>query len=101
MPGYAQLRDRRCRKSKDEIAEQLSGHWREDHLFSLRQSLQMYDAIAERITAYEQEILKKLASMEIEGMCCKDDTSKRRSSSSVSVGISDTRSAIGIWRSSC
>ena len=62
----AQFRDRRCRQSKEEIAEQLSGHWREDHLFSLRQSLQMYDAIAERITAYEQEILKKLASMEIE-----------------------------------
>jgi transposase len=62
----AQFRDRRCRQSKEEIAEQLSGHWREDHLFSLRQSLQMYDAIAERITAYEQEILKKLATMEID-----------------------------------
>jgi len=62
----AQLRDRRCRKSKEEIAEQLSGHWREDHLFSLRQSLQMYDAIEERITAYEQEILTKLATMELE-----------------------------------
>ena len=62
----AQLRDRRCRQSEQEIAEQLSGHWREDHLFSLRQSLQMYDAIAERITAYEQEILRKLADMELE-----------------------------------
>jgi transposase len=62
----AQFRDRRCRQSKEEIAEQLRGHWREDHLFSLRQSLQMYDAIGERITAYEQEILKKLATMEIE-----------------------------------
>jgi len=62
----AQFRDRRCRQSKEEIAEQLSGHWREDHLFSLRQSLQMYEAIAERITAYEQEILKKLATMEVE-----------------------------------
>jgi transposase len=62
----AQLRDRRCRQSEQEIAEQLSGHWREDHLFSLRQSLQMYDAIAERITAYEQEILRKLADMEVE-----------------------------------
>ena len=62
----AQFRDRRCRQSKEEIAEQLSGHWREDHLFSLRQSLQMYDAIRERITAYEQEILKKLATLEIE-----------------------------------
>ena len=57
----AQLRDRRCQKSEAEIAEQLSGHWREDHLFSLRQSLKMYEATQERISAYEQEILRKLA----------------------------------------
>lgn len=60
----AQLRDRRCRKSEQEIAEQLSSHWREDHLFSLRQSMQMYDAIQQRITEYEGEILRKLAAME-------------------------------------
>ena len=47
----AQQRNSHCRKSQEEIAEQLSGHWREDHLFSLQQALQMYDAIAERITA--------------------------------------------------
>jgi transposase len=60
----AQLRDWRCSKSEDEIAEQLTGHWREDHLFSLRQSLKMYDAIQDRIAAYDQEILRKLAEME-------------------------------------
>jgi len=62
----AQLRDRRCRKSEEEIAEQLSGHWREDHLFSLRQGLKMYDAVQEQIAAYDQEILRKLAEMEPE-----------------------------------
>src|SRR5712692_5632088 len=56
----AQLRDPHCRKSEAEIAEQLSGHWREDHLFSLHQALKMYDAIQERIAAYEKEILRKL-----------------------------------------
>ena len=60
----AKLRDRRCRKSEQEIAEQLSGHWREDHLFSLGQSLEMYDAIQQRIAAYEGEILRQLAAME-------------------------------------
>jgi transposase len=63
----AKLRDWRCRKSEEEIAEQLSGHWREDHLFSLRQGLKMYDNIQERITEYEQEILRKLAEMERDG----------------------------------
>ena len=47
----AQLRDPHCRKSEEEIAEPLSGHWREDHLFSLQQALKMYDAIQERIAA--------------------------------------------------
>ena len=62
----AQLRDPRCRKSEEEIAQQLSGHWRADHLFSLQQALKMYDAIQERIADYEQEILRKLAEMERE-----------------------------------
>ena len=60
----AKLRDPGCRKSAEEIAEQLSGHWREDHLFSLEQSLKMHDAIDERIQAYETEIRRRLAEME-------------------------------------
>jgi hypothetical protein len=62
----AQLRDPRCSKTEQEIAEQLSGHWREDHLFSLQQALNMYDAVQERIAAYEKEILRKLGDMERE-----------------------------------
>jgi transposase len=60
----AKLRDRRCSKTEQEIAEQLNGHWREDHIFSLQQALKMYDAVQERIAAYEQEILRKLGEME-------------------------------------
>jgi transposase len=62
----AQLRDPRCRKSQEEIAEQLRGHWRADHLFSLKQALTMYDAVQERITAYEEEILRRLGTMQQE-----------------------------------
>ena len=59
----AELRDPRCHKSEEEIAEQLNGHWREDHLFSLGQALKMYEAIEERIAAYEKEIQRKLREM--------------------------------------
>jgi transposase len=52
----ARLRNGRCHKSEDEIAEQLSGHWREDHIFSLGPALKMYDAIQERIAEYEREM---------------------------------------------
>jgi transposase len=62
----ANLRDRRCRKTEEEIAEQLSGHWREDHLFSLQQALKMYDAIQGRIAEYDREILRKLTAMQLE-----------------------------------
>ena len=59
----AALRDGRCHKTEAEIAEQLTGHWRADHLFSLQQALQMYDAITARLIAYDQEIQRQLAQM--------------------------------------
>jgi transposase len=65
--NLAQLRDPHCHKSEEEIAEQLTGHWREDHLFSLCQALKMYEAIEERISSYEQEILRRLGGMEQDG----------------------------------
>ncbi len=60
----AKLRDGRCHKTEAEIAEQLRGHWREDHLFSLQQSLKMYETVQERIGDYEKEILRQLGEME-------------------------------------
>lgn len=59
----ARLSDRGCRKSRAEIADQLRGHWRQDHLFSLGQSLQMYDALEQRIADYDREIVRLLHSM--------------------------------------
>jgi transposase len=60
----ARLRDPRCRHTEEEIAEQLTGHWREDHLFSLEQGLKMYDTIQDRIQDYERAILSRLGKME-------------------------------------
>src|SRR5215471_12653981 len=57
---------RRMQKSVEQIAEQLSGHWREDHLFSLQEALKMYDAVQSGIADYDQEILRQLAEMERE-----------------------------------
>jgi hypothetical protein len=65
--NLAKLRDPRCRKTEEEIAEQLSGHWREDHLFSLGQSLRMYETIERHIAEYDQEIIRKLNAMSREG----------------------------------
>jgi transposase len=64
----AALRDRRCHKNREQIAEQLRGHWREDHLFSIKQALTIYEAVQERIAAYDEEILRRLGAMERESL---------------------------------
>ena len=60
----AKLRDRRCRKSEKQIAEELTGNWRPEHLFNLRQTLKMYDQLCELVTEYEAEILAYLKSLQ-------------------------------------
>src|ERR1019366_6188274 len=59
----AKLWDPGCHKSEDAIAEELSGHWREDHLFGLAQGLKMYDSIEERLGEYEREILRRMEAL--------------------------------------
>jgi transposase len=81
----AQLRDRRCRKTEEEIAEQLSGHWREDHLFSLRQGLKMYDGIEEQIGEYDREILRRLEEMRREELRNQDPPAIRNAQKGKSI----------------
>lgn len=56
----AELRNGRCARSIQEMIEELTGNWREDHLFNLRQALAMYDFILQRIAVYEAEIQRIL-----------------------------------------
>jgi transposase len=60
----AALRDRRCRKSVDEIARYLTGTWRDEHLFNLQSSLAMYDAIDQLIATYEAQLFQELQSLQ-------------------------------------
>jgi transposase len=53
----ARMRDRRCRKSVEQIAAELTGNWRAEHLFNLRQALKMYDQLCTVVTDYDSEIL--------------------------------------------
>lgn len=59
----AELRDDRCRQSQETIALSLEGHWREDHLFELRQAFELYELYRQKIADCDQQIeqsLKKL-----------------------------------------
>lgn len=56
----AELRDPRCRNSKEQIAAFLTGNWRQSHLFNLAQCLKMFDFVETEIKCYEREIERRL-----------------------------------------
>jgi transposase len=60
----AALRDHRCRKSADQIAEHLRGNWREEHLFNLASALRLVDTLEKEIAAYEARLLKELEALQ-------------------------------------
>lgn len=57
------LRNGRCALTPSEMVEELTGNWREDHLFNLKEALAMYDFIQQRIGAYDVELQRQLATM--------------------------------------
>jgi transposase len=59
----ARLRDRRIRANEAEVAASLQGHWREEHLFSLKQALALIDAYAEQISGCDAELARLLAAL--------------------------------------
>jgi transposase len=52
----AAYRDRNCKKSEEEIGKALTGTWREEHLFLLKQSLALYDFYTKQIEECDAEI---------------------------------------------
>ncbi len=55
----AQLRDPRCAHTEDEIAKALSGNYRPEHVFALKQALALYDAYTEQLRECDAEIEKQ------------------------------------------
>jgi len=62
----ARLRDGRCHKSEAQIAKELTGNWRPEHLFNLRQALKMYDQLCSVIEEYDSEILSYITAIQPE-----------------------------------
>ena len=52
----AAMRDPRCRKTEAEIAAELTGSWREEHLFTLAQAYRTLLFLDERIAEFEERI---------------------------------------------
>jgi transposase len=59
----AALRDPKCARSATEIAAALSGHYRAEHLFALRQALEGYDFYQQQVAACDRELDAYYASL--------------------------------------
>ena len=62
--ALAQLRHPNIRASEETITKALVGTWREEHLFTLRQSLATYRSYQDQIVECEEEIRRMLASFD-------------------------------------
>jgi len=60
----AEHRDRRCRKSADEIARYLTGTWRDEHLFNLASALRLFDALETEVASYDARLLTEMAALQ-------------------------------------
>ncbi len=52
----ASLREPGCKKSEEEIGKALTGTWREEHLFVLKQAMALYDFYTQQILECDEEI---------------------------------------------
>src|SRR3954470_23324664 len=60
----AKLRNTHCHHDEDDIAKALQGTWRAEHLFTLRQALELYDFYHQQITQGDQQIKAHLATFD-------------------------------------
>ena len=85
----AKLRDGRCKHDEETIASSLEGHYRKEHLFSLQQSVEIYNFYQQLIFACDAAIEEELASLESKGT--QNDTpatkKKRKNKSSLNFDV--------------
>ncbi len=65
----AQNRDHRCRNSIEIIESALTGNYREEHLFSLKQGFELYEFYQKKIACCDQEIEQKLSEFSTHTAC--------------------------------
>ena len=57
----AALRDRNCKKSAEEIGKALTGTWRAEHVFIVKQALELYEFYTQQVEACDAEIERMYA----------------------------------------
>ena len=59
----AALREVACKSSQDEIAKALTGTWKAEHVFILKQSLELFDFYTQQIAACDAEVERQYAAI--------------------------------------
>jgi transposase len=60
----AKFRDPRCKKSEAQIADHLTGNWRDEHLFNLASALHLYDGMQQMIASYDARLNEELEALQ-------------------------------------
>jgi len=74
----ARLRDKRCQASVETVEAALTGHYRPEHLFELRQALELYDTYQAKMAECDQAIEAALARLDRVEDVSADDLPKAR-----------------------
>lgn len=65
--ALARMKHPLVKSSEETIAKALTGDWRKEHLFTLRQAVELYDTYQEKIEACDQEIESYMQTLESRG----------------------------------
>ena len=57
--SLAQLRHGRCEHTPEELVKALSGHYRSEHVFALKQALALFDAYTQQLRECDEEIRRQ------------------------------------------
>ncbi len=93
----ANLRDRRCQKSKNQITQELTGNWRPEHLFNLAQALKVYDQLGTVLADYDAEISSYIESLqppEGKDLCAPPPATKSKAQAMAKCGQEPMRQAL-------
>lgn len=60
----AKFRDPRCKNDEETIAKSLHGNWRDDHLFELKQAVELYRAYRQKLAECDEKIEAYLGTFE-------------------------------------
>ena len=90
----AQLRDSRCKASADVIRAALTGHYRAEHAFTLRQALELYDVYQAKIEECDRELEDALVEINRGHSAAEESLPKRRDAGGRNEPHFDVRTAL-------